>query len=155
MPRIRTPPPFLVSVPPAPPLMTPDKMPAVIMVPVLALLLTVTVRAAVPRAMLFVISVSPRAVVDPRTSEVGAKVAPPQVTFPPPKVTTSRAGVPAAKPEAPPVNWTLPAAEPSVRVKVAAGASRTPPLSVRLLVEGMPTPSMARSCPPVTDVTPA
>ena len=68
LPRISTPPPLLIRLPPADPLMTPDKMPAVTMVPVLPLLLTVTVRAAVPRLIALVISASPRAVEEPRMS---------------------------------------------------------------------------------------
>ena len=156
MPRMSTPPPPLVRPPPVP-LSTPDRIPAVTIVPVFALLLTVTVRAALPRMMLFVISASPKAVEEPSTSELGAKVvapAVPQVRSPPPRVTTRREVVPAAKPEAPLFNWILPAAVPKVRASVAAGTSQTPPLRVIGLFVGIPTPSTARNCPPVTEVMP-
>ena len=140
-PRISTPPPALVSVPPALPLMTPDRMPAVIIVPVLALLLTVIVRAEVPRAMLLVISVSPSAVEEPRTSCAGAKFVDPQVRPPPPRVTTSRSGVEAAKPELPPGICTVPPVPATGAAKVRENVpvvSRTPPLMTKGLLAERP-----------------
>ena len=153
------PPPFLVK--PAVPvllLMTPERMPAVTMVPVLPLLLTVTTRLVPLRLMALVISVSPRAVEEPRTREVGPKVvaAAPQVRAPPPSVTTRRSVVAAAKPDAPPVSCTLPAAAPRVRLKVPE-VSSTPPLMVRRLFVGMPTTEpevKARRAPPEIVVVP-
>ena len=135
-----TPPPFFVRLPPVPPLMTPERMPAVTMVPVLPLALAVTVRTAVPKLMSLANSVSPSAVLEPRTREEGLKVAPPQITAPPPRVTTSRSAVEAAKPEAPPVSETLPipaTAAPRERVKLVA-VSRTPPLRTSGLVADRP-----------------
>ena len=163
LPRINTPPPALVMF--WEPLMTPERMPAVIIVPVLPLLLTVMVRAAVPRLMLLVISVSPSAVPEPSTSEVGAKPAVvPQVrsalaVAPTPSDTTKRAGVPAAKPavlakETVPVPATEAARE---RVSVDPPTSNTPPLSVIGLLVGIPTTvslTIARSWPPLMVVMP-
>ena len=154
-PRIRTPAPFLITAtPPDPaPLRTPERIPAVTMVPVLPLLLTVIVLVDAPIAMSLVISVSPRAVPEPKMREVGLKFVPPQVREPPPRVTTSRSVEPAAKPEAPPVSCTLPDAAPRVRVKVPE-VSNTPPLMVRRLPVGRPAPSTARSAPPEMVVAP-
>ena len=130
------------------------------MVPVLPLLLTVTVRAAVPRLIALVISVSPSAVEEPRTSEVGAKLVAPQVNPPPPRLTTSRAGVAAAKPEAPPDSWTVPVpatGAAKVREKVPE-VSRTPPLMTSGLVAERPWTAAAElatlSAPPVIVVVP-
>ena len=128
--------------------MTPERMPAVIIVPVLPLLLTVMVRAAVPRLMLLVISVSPRAVPEPSTSEVvfAKPAVVPQVrsalgVAPTPSDTTKRAGVPEAKPavlakETVPVPATEAARE---RVNVEPPTSSTPPSRVIGLLVGIPT----------------
>ena len=164
LPRISTPPPALVMF--WEPLMTPERMPAVIIVPVLPLLLTVMVRAAVPRLMLLVISVSPSAVPEPSTSEVvfAKPAVVPQVrsalaVAPTPSDTTKRAGVPEAKPavlarETVPVPATEAARE---RVNVEPATSSTPPSSVIGLLVGIPTTSpltIARSWPPLMVVMP-
>ena len=52
-----------------------------------------------------------------------------------------------------PVHWTCPGAVPRARLNVPKLCS-TPPLSVKLLVVGNPTPSCAWSTPPVMLVTP-
>ena len=88
--------------------MTPERMPAVIDVPVLPLLLTVTVRADVPRLIGLTSSVSPKAVPEPSTRFVNPNGAVPQVSWAeaPPRLTTRRSGVPAAKPLLPATNCT-------------------------------------------------
>ena len=154
------PPPFLVK--PAVPvllLMTPERMPAVTMVPVLPLLLTVTTRLVPLRLMALVISVSPSAVEEPRTRAVaGLKLPEPQVRAAPPlRLTTRRSVVPAAKPVLPAVSWTCPAAVPRVRVNEVPATSSTPPLKVMLLLVGTPRTApvvMARRAPPEIVVVP-
>ena len=131
-------------------------------VPVLPLLLTVTERGAVPRAMLLVISVSPKAVDEPRTRDVGANpavVAQVKAALgvaPTAKETTKREVVPAANPDWP-AKDTVPAPTTDAAkalVKEAPPTSRTPTQRVIGLFVGMPTPSTARNWPPVTDVAP-
>ena len=152
----------MVSAPPAPLDSTPERMPAVMTVPVLPLLLTVTVLTAMPKLMGLVISVSPKAVVEPRTKVVGLNpVVVPQVkgalaVAPTARETTSRSVVPAAKPAVVP-NETVPVPATDAakaRAKVVPPTSRTPPLRVIGLSAGMPTPTTERKTPPVTEVTP-
>ena len=141
-------------------------MPAVTIVPVLPLLLTVIVRLAAPRLIALVISVSPSAVPEPSTSEV--VLAKPAVTpqvrsalavAPTPSETTKRAGVPEANPavlakETVPVPATEAARE---RVNVEPPTSSTPPSIVIGLLVGIPTTApltTARSWPPLMVVMP-
>ena len=130
-------------------------------VPVLLLLLTVTVLTAVPKLMALVISVSPKAVDEPKTKVVVGlnPVVAPQVKAalaepPAARETTSRSVVPAAKPAVVP-NETVPVPDVAkARAKVVPPTSRTPPLRVIGLSAGMPTVSTARKTPPVTEVAP-
>jgi hypothetical protein len=82
------------------------------------------------------------------TSTAGLKLLAPQEMGDPPFCRVMVRSFPSVEnPVFPAVNWICPALVPRVRVMAVFAVSRIPPLSVRLLLVGMPTPSLAWSTP--------